>query len=97
MISFYRDKTKYLIKKGKFSTVTIVKNNEQAKEVIEILKNHKDRIHAWTIKTTGIDLKNPNPILSGKIIGLSCFLGPDIDFGSGPSNIYFFKFLSRKK
>jgi DNA polymerase-1 len=66
-------------------TVTIVRSIEQAKEVVSQLKVHKDRFHAWDTETLGIDPKEQSPVGNGRIICLSCFAGPDIDFGNGPS------------
>ncbi len=76
----------YAIKNLKIPSVTIVRNKDQARHVINILKGHRDRFHAWDTETNEIDLKEQSPVLFGKIICMSCFIGPDIDFGNGPSN-----------
>lgn len=80
----------YSMKYLKIPTVTIVRDKEHAKHVVNILKSHKDRFHAWDTETTEIDIKkDQSPVLFGKIICMTCFIGPDIDFGNGPSNIKF--------
>lgn len=43
-----------------------------------------DRVHAWDTETIEIDAKEQSPVGNGKIICASVFIGPDIDFGSGP-------------
>ena len=76
----------YAIKNLNIPTVTIVRNKDQARHVINILKSHRNRFHAWDTETTEIELKQQSPVFFGKIICMSCFIGPDIDFGNGPSN-----------
>jgi hypothetical protein len=44
---------------------TLVRTKEDAKRVIEILKNYKDRIHAWDTETIGIDVKIDSPVGHG--------------------------------
>lgn len=75
----------YAINNLNIPTITIVRNKDQAKLVLKILKSHRDRFHAWDTETTEINLKEQSPVLFGKIICMSCFIGPDIDFGNGPS------------
>ena len=43
-----------------------------------------DRVHAWDTETINIDAKEQSPVGNGQIICASVFVGPDIDFGSGP-------------
>ncbi len=73
------------IKNLKLPTVTIVRDKEHAMQVLDILKNNRNRFHAWDTETIDIDIKEQSPVLFGKIICMSCFIGPDIDFGNGPS------------
>ena len=41
--------------------------------------------HSWDTETIDIDPKKQTPVGNGKIICFSCFVGPDINFGNGPS------------
>jgi len=82
---FFFSEINYAMKNLKIPTVTIVRDKEHAKDVVNILKNNKNRFHAWDTETINIDLKDQSPVLFGKIICMSCFIGPDIDFGNGPS------------
>eukprot|EP00340_Litonotus_pictus_P003463 CAMPEP_0170530546 /NCGR_PEP_ID=MMETSP0209-20121228/49245_1 /TAXON_ID=665100 ORGANISM="Litonotus pictus, Strain P1" /NCGR_SAMPLE_ID=MMETSP0209 /ASSEMBLY_ACC=CAM_ASM_000301 /LENGTH=76 /DNA_ID=CAMNT_0010823819 /DNA_START=56 /DNA_END=282 /DNA_ORIENTATION=+ len=62
----------------------MVRTIDQAKHCLNILLENKKRFHAWDTETTGINPKEESPVGNGKIICLSCFIGPDIDFGNGP-------------
>ncbi len=72
------------LKDLKIEGTTIVRTREQARKVVEILRSVADRIHAWDTETIEIDAKEQSPVGNGKIIGASAFVGPDINFGSGP-------------
>jgi hypothetical protein len=69
-------------------SVTIVRDREHAKKVINILQSLPNRFHAWDTETVEIDPKEQSPVGHGQIICMSCFVGPDIDFGNGPSILY---------
>lgn len=69
-------------------SVSIIRTKEQANKVVSILKTLKNRYHAWDTETIDIDPKIQSPVSFGKILCLSCFVGPDIDFGNGPSTFY---------
>ena len=71
-------------------SVSIIRTADQARRVVSILKNLKDRYHAWDTETIGVDPKIQSPATHGNILCMSCFVGPDIDFGNGPSKFYFF-------
>ena len=73
-------------------SVSIIRTKEQAKHVVNILKKLKTRFHAWDTETIDVDPKIQSPVNHGQIICMSCFAGPDVDFGNGPSNI---KYLYR--
>jgi hypothetical protein len=75
----------YAMKNIQIPSVTIVRNEEHAKKVLKILLENKSRFHAWDTETINIDIKEQSPVLFGNVICLSCFIGPDIDFGNGPS------------
>mgnify|MGYP002634741728 FL=1 len=63
---------------------TVVRTKKEAKKVIKILKEYKDRIHAWDTETLGIDPRVDSPVGHGTILCAQCFIGPDVDFGNGP-------------
>jgi DNA polymerase-1 len=66
-------------------SVTIVRDKEHAHKVVNILKKLDNRFHAWDTETLDIDPKEQTPVGNGRIMCFSCFAGPDIDFGNGPS------------
>lgn len=74
-------------------SVTVVRDKEHAKHVINLLNSHADRFHSWDTETVEIDPKEKSPVGHGRIVCLSCFAGPDIDFGNGPSKIIYFNNL----
>ena len=63
---------------------TIVRTKEDARRVIDILKQYPDRVHAWDTETIGINAKEESPVGNGVCICASAFIGPDVDFGNGP-------------
>jgi hypothetical protein len=71
-------------------SVTMVRTREQARHVINILKENGNRFHSWDTETCGVDPKEQSPVGNGKIICMSCFAGPDLDFGNGPSKYYIY-------
>ena len=72
------------IKNLKIEGTTIIRNREDAKRVVDILKTLPERIHAWDTETINIDPKEQSPVGNGTIICAQVFVGPDIDFGNGP-------------
>ncbi|KAF2078634.1 hypothetical protein CYY_000005 [Polysphondylium violaceum] len=64
--------------------VTMVRNVEQAKRVVEKLLSLKNVFHACDTEVVDLDLKKESPIGHGKVICFSIYCGPDIDFGNGP-------------
>jgi DNA polymerase-1 len=65
--------------------VTIVRTPEQAQAAIAVLSQFKDRVHAWDTETIGINVKEESPVGRGYVICASAFLGPEVNFGNGPS------------
>lgn len=63
--------------------ITIVRNKDQAKRVIEILNQNSNRIHAWDTETIGFDVKEQSPVGNGSIICATAFIGPEVNFGTG--------------
>ena len=64
---------------------TIIRNKKEAKRVLRILRQLKDRFHAWDTETYDLEIKKEGPVGKGKILCATAFCGPDIDFGNGPS------------
>lgn len=64
--------------------VTIIRDEKEARRVIEILKTLKDRVHAWDTETIDLEVKEESPVGKGKIMCFTGFCGPDVDFGTGP-------------
>ena len=42
-------------------------------------------MHAWDTETIGVNPKVESPIGKGRVICATSFIGPEVDFGSGPS------------
>ena len=61
-----------------------MRSREDARRVVSILNKFKDRVHSWDTETIAIDAKEESPVGNGKVLCASVFIGPDIDFGSGP-------------
>lgn len=64
-------------------SVTIVKTKEQAEKALAILLNYENRFHSWDTETINVNPKEQTPVGNGQVICLSCFIGPDVDFGNG--------------
>lgn len=64
--------------------VTIVENVKQAEKVLDVLFAHPDNTHCLDTETTGVNPKIETPVGNGRVICLSAFLGPEVDFGNGP-------------
>ncbi len=43
------------------------------------------RICGWDTETIGIEVKSESPVGKGTIICATAFLGPEVNFGNGPS------------
>ena len=63
---------------------TIVRTREDARRVVEILRQYPDRVCAWDTETIGINAKEESPVGNGQCICATAFLGPDVNFGNGP-------------
>ncbi len=61
-----------------------MRNAQDARRVVEVLKRYPDRVAAWDTETIGIDPKIESPVGKGQVICASAFVGPDVDFGNGP-------------
>ncbi len=76
--------TNEVLKNLRIEGTTIVRTREDARRVVQILRSVPERVHAWDTETIEIDAKEQSPVGNGKIICASVFIGPDINFGSGP-------------
>ena len=68
----------------KIPGITIVRTVEEARRALEILRQFKDRVHAWDTETVDLEIKEESPVLNGKVICLQVFLGMDVPFWDGP-------------
>jgi DNA polymerase-1 len=68
------------------SGVTIVDTVESAKRVLAILTSPavRKRFHAVDTEVMDIDVRTDSPVGHGRVTCLSIYVGPDVDFGSGP-------------
>jgi DNA polymerase-1 len=69
---------------SKNTGISIIKSKSQAEQALEMLYKHKDRVHAWDTETTGVNIKEESPVGKGRVICASAFIGPEVNFGSGP-------------
>ncbi|PRP82180.1 hypothetical protein PROFUN_10451 [Planoprotostelium fungivorum] len=65
------------------SGVTVVRTREKAREVVAQLMTYRDKTHAIDTEVVDIDLEF-SPVGQGKIICISIYCGPNVDFGNGP-------------
>ena len=63
--------------------VHLVESQSEATRVVQVLSNRDDLLHACDTEVEGLDL-NRSPIGQGKVVCLSIYSGPELDFGSGP-------------
>ena len=73
-----------LLQDEQMEGVTIVKTVEHAKEVLEVLMAHPEAYHACDTEVADIDLSAVGPVGHGKVICVSIYSGPTVDFGDGP-------------
>ena len=77
--------------------ITVVSTPERAREVLAVLKmtEEKDqaagkspsaRVWAADTEVAYIDVKTQGPVGNGRVICLSLYGGPDVDFGDGPGS-----------
>lgn len=68
----------------KLSSVSIISTKSQAISAVETLYKYKDRVHAWDTETINVNIKEESPVGNGTVICASAFIGPEVNFGSGP-------------
>ncbi|XP_049849216.1 uncharacterized protein LOC126318245 [Schistocerca gregaria] len=68
----------------KIQGVTVVNDAESSRAVLSKLYELKDRYHACDTETIDLDLKKQSPVGHGRVICVSIYCGPDVDFGNGP-------------
>lgn len=65
--------------------VTVVNNVAKARHALSVLNSlPKTAFHACDTEVAFINVKKQSPVGNGKVICLSVFSGPDVDFGDGP-------------
>lgn len=70
---------------GSIADTTVVRTREQAAAVMErLMALPASKFHAVDTECSHIDLKTQSPYGNGRVICLSVYSGPDIDFGNGP-------------
>lgn len=67
-VKFDRMNVNEAMKNLKIEGTTIIRNREDAKRIVDILKTLPDRIHAWDTETINIDPKEQSPVGNGTII-----------------------------
>ena len=79
-----RKLSRFFTTSPKLSSVSIIRTKNQAISVVDTLYKYKDRIHAWDTETTNVNIKEESPVGKGTVLCASAFIGPEVDFGSGP-------------
>ena len=76
--------------------ITKVLSKDDARRVLKVLNAPEYANHIWACDTevADIDLKEVGPVGNGKLICLSLFGGPDVDFGDGPGTTVWIDNLS---
>lgn len=69
---------------SKLSSVTQITTTSEAISAVNTLYKYKDRVHAWDTETIDVNIKEESPVGKGKVICASAFIGPEVNFGSGP-------------
>lgn len=66
--------------------VTLVRNLNDLRRVLDILNSEdvRHRFHAVDTEVMEIDVRNQSPVGHGRVTCISVYVGPDVDFGSGP-------------
>lgn len=59
-----------------------VETVDEARRVVKILSANDHLIHACDTEVADIDMKR-SPLGQGRVLCISCYSGPDLDFGSG--------------
>ena len=65
--------------------ITIIRSKGEAISAVDLLYKHGDRVHAWDTETIGVNPKVESPVGKGRVICATSFIGPEVDFGNGPS------------
>jgi DNA polymerase-1 len=62
----------------------MITTKAQAESAVETLYKYRNRIHAWDTETMNVNIKEESPFGHGTVICASAFIGPEVNFGSGP-------------
>lgn len=68
----------------RFPGVTVVRTAAEARLVLRVLRSLVDGVVACDVESSDIDLGEQSPYGNGRVICLSLYAGPDVDFGNGP-------------
>eukprot|EP00471_Norrisiella_sphaerica_P011153 CAMPEP_0184502572 /NCGR_PEP_ID=MMETSP0113_2-20130426/50732_1 /TAXON_ID=91329 /ORGANISM="Norrisiella sphaerica, Strain BC52" /LENGTH=1086 /DNA_ID=CAMNT_0026891819 /DNA_START=240 /DNA_END=3500 /DNA_ORIENTATION=- len=63
--------------------VTVVRTRRQLARALEALYANPDKFHACDTEVADIDVKKVGPVGNGRVICVSIYSGPDVDFGGG--------------
>jgi len=61
----------------------MVVGREAVELLLAVLRSNKDKPHAWAIASADVKLDRESPVTHGRVVGLGCFVGLDVDFGAG--------------
>ncbi|CAM9468731.1 unnamed protein product [Chrysoparadoxa australica] len=67
--------------------VKIVRDVETARKVVKVLMAHPEVYHAVDTEVADIDIKTEGPVENGRVICLSVYSGPTVDYGDGPGDV----------
>lgn len=68
----------------KVQGVTIVRDKESARRVLEVLSTLREREHAWDTETVDLEVKERSPVGNGRVVSAQLYCGPDAPFEDGP-------------
>eukprot|EP00667_Euglena_gracilis_P001869 EG_transcript_1869 len=67
--------------------VTVVRDREAARRAVAALMAHPEVYHACDTEVADIDVKKVGPVGHGRVICISIYSGPNVDFGEGPGKV----------
>ena len=66
--------------------ITVVTNEKRAREVLAVLMANKDKVWGCDTEVADINVKTEGPVGNGKVVCVSIYGGPHVDFGDGPGS-----------
>jgi hypothetical protein len=67
--------------------VCVVRTPEEAERAVGVLLRHTHTAHAWDTEVARLDMRQ-SPVRNGALLCMSCYAGPDVDFGAGKSRLW---------